>query len=113
MHEDTLSTIFSALADPTRRAILERLARGDASVTELAQPFDMTVRAISKHVAILERAGLIVRGKDAQRRPSRLELTPLQEVDTWLETYRGMWEGRFDRMGAALTQLKRDRERRK
>jgi DNA-binding transcriptional ArsR family regulator len=113
MHEDTLSTIFSALADPTRRAILQRLARGDASVTELAQPFDMTVRAISKHVAILERAGLIVRGKDAQRRPSRLELTPLREVDTWLETCRGMWEGRFDRMGAALSQLKRDRERRK
>jgi DNA-binding transcriptional ArsR family regulator len=106
--EDRLSTIFSALADPTRRAILQRLANGQASVTELAQPFDMTVRAISKHVAILERAGLVVRGRDAQRRPSRLELAPLQEVDTWLESYRGMWEGRFDRMGDALRQLKRE-----
>jgi DNA-binding transcriptional ArsR family regulator len=114
MHDtDTLSAVFSALADPTRRAILQRLAKGDASVGELAEPFNMTVRGVSKHVAILERAGLIVRGKDAQRRPSRLELGPLQEVDTWLETYRGMWEGRFDRMGAALEQLKRGAGRRK
>ncbi len=114
MHDtDRLSTVFSALADPTRRAILQQLAHGEASVAELAQPFEMSVRAVSKHVAILERAGLVVRSKDAQRRPSRLELGPLQEVDTWLETYRGMWEGRFDRMGAALKQLKRDRERRK
>jgi DNA-binding transcriptional ArsR family regulator len=113
MRTDTLSAVFSALADPTRRAILQRLAKGEASVAELAEPFDMTVRAVSKHVAILERAGLVIRGKDAQRRPSRLELAPLQEVDAWLETYRGMWEGRFDRMGAALQQLKRDKERRK
>src|SRR5688500_844480 len=112
--DDRLSTVFSALADPTRRAILQQLAKGEASVAELARPFEvMSVRAVSKHVAILERAGLIVRSKDAQRRPSRLVLGPLQEVDTWLETYRGMWEGRFDRMGAALEQLKRGAGRRK
>lgn len=95
---DALSQTFSALADPTRRAILERLAKGEASVAELAAPFRMTPRAVSKHVAVLEDAGLVVRGRSAQRRPTRLRLQPLAEVDRWLGLYREMWEGRFARL---------------
>ncbi|GLS41279.1 transcriptional regulator [Mesorhizobium tianshanense] len=99
---------FSALADPTRRAILARLALGEASVAELAEPFDMTPRAVSLHVSVLEKAGLISRTRDAQRRPSRLELAPLQEVDAWLEQYRALWEGRFDRMAALLKEARHE-----
>ena len=97
-----LDQTFAALADPTRRAILARLTLGDASVAELAEPFDMSVRAVSLHVSVLEKAGLVSRSKDAQRRPSRLELAPLREVDAWLESYRKLWEGRFDRMADVL-----------
>jgi DNA-binding transcriptional ArsR family regulator len=98
----SLDRTFSALADPTRRAILARLALGDCSVAELAEPFDMSARAVSLHVSVLEKAGLVSRSKDAQRRPSRLELAPLQELDGWLDQYRSMWEGRFDRMEQLL-----------
>jgi len=104
---DSLDAIFSALADPTRRAILARLASGEASVAELAEPFDMSPRAVSLHVAVLERAGLVSRTKDAQRRPSRLELAPLMEVDRWLGDYRRLWETRFDRMEKALDTIQR------
>jgi len=97
-----LDRIFGALADPTRRAILARLALGEASVAELAEPFAMTPRAVSLHVGVLEKAGLVSRSRDGQRRPSRLELAPLQEVDLWLEHYRALWEGRLDRMAALL-----------
>ena len=102
---DHLSSTFSALADPTRRAILARLSLGDASVAELAEPFEMSVRAVSKHVAVLERAGLIVRGRDAQKRPSRLQVGPLREIDDWLGFYRQRWEKRFDRMAEILKRL--------
>lgn len=101
-----LDTTFAALADPTRRAILARLARGDASVTELAEPFDMSQPAISKHLKVLERAGLISRGRDAQRRPRRLEAKPLAEATEWLEKYRQFWEGNFRRLDALLDELK-------
>jgi DNA-binding transcriptional ArsR family regulator len=87
---------LTALADPTRRAVLARLALGEASVAELAKPFNMTVRAVSKHIGVLEKAGLVSRGRDAQRRPSRLQLAPLRAVNDWLEPYRRLWEGRFD-----------------
>lgn len=97
-----LDRTFAALADPTRRAILARLALGEASVAELAEPFDISPRAVSLHVSVLEKAGLVSRSKDAQRRPSRLELAPLQAVDLWLDGYRVMWEGRFDRMEKLL-----------
>ncbi len=97
-----LDRTFAALADPTRRAILARLALSDASVAELAKPFDMSARAVSLHVSVLEKAGLVTRSRDAQRRPSRLELTPLQELDGWLDQYRSIWEGRFDRMEQLL-----------
>lgn len=97
-----LDQTFAALADPTRRAILARLALGEASVAELARPFDISVRAVSLHIAVLERAGLVSRSRDAQRRPSKLELAPLQEVDDWLDSYRRLWEGRFDRMAEVL-----------
>lgn len=99
-----LDLTFAALADPTRRAILARLAEGDASVAELAGPFDMSARAVSLHVSVLEKAGLVSRTRDAQRRPSRLELAPLREVDSWLERYRAMWEDRFDRMADLLNE---------
>src|SRR5688572_23531164 len=99
---DSLSLTFAALADPTRRAILARLALGEASVAELAEPFDMTVRAVSKHVGVLEKAGLVARGRDAQRRPSRLQLAPLQDVNEWLAEYRRLWEGRLDRIDGVL-----------
>jgi DNA-binding transcriptional ArsR family regulator len=106
MSPDHLSTTFAALADPTRRAILARLARGEASVTELAAPFEMSMPAVSKHLKVLERAGLIARGRDAQWRPCRLEAAPLKEVSDWLETYRGLWEERLDRLDEYLLELK-------
>src|ERR1700677_2296262 len=112
-----LDATFAALADPTRRAILARLASGEASVTELAEPFAMTQPAISRHLKVLERAGLISRGRDAQRRPRRLEAKPLAEATRWLEGYRRFWEGRFGRLDALLGELnakekKRERTKR-
>ncbi|MCC6935405.1 MAG: winged helix-turn-helix transcriptional regulator, partial [Thermomicrobiales bacterium] len=95
---DQLSLTFAALADPTRRAILARLAQGDATVTELAEPFAMTMPAVSKHLKVLERAGLISRGREAQWRPCRIEPTPLEAVDDWLVDYRQLWTERFDRL---------------
>src|SRR5271169_1111950 len=96
--EDHLSTTFAALADPTRRAILARLASGEASVTELAGPFEMSMPAISKHLKVLERAGLIARGREAQWRPCQLEAAPLKEVADWVLHYRSFWEQSFDRL---------------
>jgi DNA-binding transcriptional ArsR family regulator len=101
-----LDATFAALADPTRRAILARLAQGEASVLELAEPFAMSQPAISKHLKVLERAGLISSGKEAQRRPRRLEARPLAEATAWLETYREYWEGNFQRLDAVLAELK-------
>jgi len=104
---DALSATFSALADPTRRAILSRLALGEASVTELAEPFAMSMPAISKHLKVLEHAGLIARGRDAQWRPCRLEAGPLRGVADWLDPYRRFWERRFDRLDALLRKKKK------
>jgi DNA-binding transcriptional ArsR family regulator len=101
-----LDATFAALADPTRRAILARLASGEASVTDLAKPFAMSQPAISKHLKVLERAGLISRGRDAQRRPRRLEARPLAEATEWLERYRRFWEGSFGRLDVLLDELK-------
>ena len=101
-----LDATFFALADPTRRAILARLASGDASVMELAEPFEMSQPAISKHLKVLERAGLISRGRDAQRRPCRLEAQPLAVASEWLETYRRFWEESFQRLDALLGEMK-------
>ena len=101
-----LDATFSALADPTRRAILARLAAGEASVMELAEPFAMTQPAISKHLKVLERAGLISGGRDAQRRPRRLEAKPLADASGWLEGYRQFWEGSFQRLDALLDEMK-------
>jgi DNA-binding transcriptional ArsR family regulator len=109
---DRLDATFAALADPTRRAILARLASGEASVTELAAPFAMTQPAISKHLKVLERAGLISRGRDAQRRPRRLEPKPLAEATDWLERYRRTLEGSFQRLDALLDELKAGQKRR-
>jgi DNA-binding transcriptional ArsR family regulator len=100
-----LDTTFSALADPTRRAILARLARGERSVQELAKPFDMSLPAVSKHLKVLERAGLIVRGREAQWRPARIEPRPLKAVDAWLDDYRRMWDERLDRLDDYLQKL--------
>ncbi len=111
MNPDRLDATFAALADPTRRAILARLAAGEASVTELAAPFDMSQPAISKHLKVLERAGLISRGRDAQRRPRRLEGRPLAEATGWLENYRRFWEGNFERLDALLDELKAEKKR--
>jgi DNA-binding transcriptional ArsR family regulator len=108
---DRLSTTFSALADPTRRAILARLASGEASVTELAEPFDMSLPGISKHLKVLERAGLIARGRDAQWRPCRLEAGPLKDVAQWVEHYRRFWEESFDRLDEYLQELKAKKKR--
>lgn len=105
MVSDTLSSTFAALADPTRRAILARLASGEASVTELAEPFAMSMPAISKHLKVLERAGLITRGRSAQWRPCRLEAGPLRDAAGWIETYRQFWEDSLDRLDDYLTQL--------
>jgi DNA-binding transcriptional ArsR family regulator len=106
MHAGTLDTTFAALADPTRRAILARLAVGQASVMELAKPFAMSQPAISKHLKVLERAGLISRGRDAQRRPRRLEAKRLKEATKWLEHYRRLWEENYQRLDALLEDLK-------
>ena len=106
MPTDHLDATFAALADPTRRAILARLAEGEASVQELAEPFAMSQPAISKHLKVLEQAGLVSRGQDAQRRPRRLEARPLAEANTWLENYRRHWEGSFQRLDAVLDELK-------
>ena len=100
-----LNGTFAALADPTRRAILARLASGDASVMELAKPFAMSQPAISKHLRVLERAGLISRGREAQRRPCRIQARPLAEANGWLEKYRKIWEGNFQRLDALLEEL--------
>ena len=107
-----LDATFAALADPTRRAILARLAAGDASVMELAEPFAMSQPAISKHLKVLERAGLITRGQDAQRRPRRLEAKPMAEATAWLERYRQFWEGRFQQLDAVLEELKLESKQR-
>ena len=109
---DPLSSTFAALADPTRRAILARLARGETSVTELAEPFDMSMPAISKHLKVLERAGLIARGRDAQWRPCRLEGARLKEIADWLDEYREFWEQSFDRLDEYLRQVQ-SKERKK
>jgi DNA-binding transcriptional ArsR family regulator len=105
MLADHLSTTFAALADPTRRAILARLTSGEASVTELAEPFDMSMPAISKHLKVLEQAGLIARGREAQWRPCRLEPAPLKDIADWVEHYRRFWEQSFDRLDDYLRQL--------
>ena len=108
-----LDATFAALADPTRRAILARLAAGEASVTQLARPFAMSQPAISKHLKVLERAGLISRGREAQRRPRRLEAKRLEEADQWLERYRRLWEGNYRRLDVLLDRLKtKERESR-
>jgi DNA-binding transcriptional ArsR family regulator len=106
MNPDRLDATFAALADPTRRAILARLASGEATVKELAAPFDMSQPAISKHLKVLERAGLVSRGRDAQRRPCRLVARPLEAAADWLEGYRRFWEGNFQRLDTLLDELK-------
>ena len=108
---DPLTTTFAALADPTRRAILARLVLGECSVSELAEPFDMSMPAISKHLRVLERAGLITRRRDAQRRPCRIEAAPLKEVADWTEHYRHIWEQRFDRLDKYLQNMKAAKEK--
>jgi DNA-binding transcriptional ArsR family regulator len=107
MPPDRLDATFTALADPTRRAILARLAKGEATVMELAEPFDMSLPAISKHLKVLERAGLISRGRDAQRRPCRLEAAPLKEVTEWAEHFVRVWEERLDRLDDHPQELQR------
>ena len=107
MPTNALDATFAALADPTRRAILARLASGEASVNELAEPFDMTLPGVSKHLKVLERAGLISRGRVAQSRPCRLEAAPLREAADWVESYRRFWEGSFDRLEDYLRELQR------
>jgi DNA-binding transcriptional ArsR family regulator len=108
MVNDRLSVTFTALADPTRRAILARLAQdGEVTVNELAKPFPVSVQAVSKHLKVLERAGLITRGRTAQLRPSRLEGAPLRDVASWVEQYRGAWEGRLDRLADRLHDIQR------
>src|SRR5882672_663728 len=102
---DRLSSTLAALADPTRRAILARLAMGETSVTELAEPFEMSLPAVSKHLKVLERAGLIARGRDAQWRPCRLQAAPLRDVATWIDHYRRFWEESFDRLDHYLREL--------
>ncbi len=107
MRSDRLDATFAALSDPTRRAILARLTKGDASVAELAEPFAMSQPAISKHLKVLERAGLVSRGRDAQRRPRRLEARPLAEVTEWLEHYRQFWEANYERLDSVLAEMQR------
>jgi DNA-binding transcriptional ArsR family regulator len=106
MPTDALSATFAALADPTRRAILARLASGECSVTELAKPFEMSLPGVSKHLRVLERAGLITQGREAQWRPCRIEAGPLQQVSEWTESYRHIWERRFDQLEDYLQELK-------
>ena len=110
MTVDQLSSTFAALADPTRRAILARLVSGEATVTELAAPFEMSLPAVSKHLKVLERAGLIARGRSAQWRPCRLEPAPLRDANEWLESYRQFWEDGFDRLDEHLRELRRQQE---
>jgi DNA-binding transcriptional ArsR family regulator len=105
MRTDTLDSTFAALADSTRRAILARLSSGEATVTELAEPFEMTLPAVSKHLKVLERAGLVSRGRVAQSRPCRLEAAPLREAADWVESYRRFWDGSFDRLEDYLRDL--------
>jgi DNA-binding transcriptional ArsR family regulator len=112
-HADTLSQTLSALADPTRRAILARLSQGPATVNDLAAPFDITLPAISRHLKVLEAAGLISRGREAQWRPCKLEAEPLRQLDGWLGKYRKFWEGSFDRMDAYLKQITQTAETKK
>ena len=112
MPADPLSETFAALADPTRRAILARLALGETSVTELAEPFEMSMPAVSKHLKVLERAGLIERGREAQWRPCRLAPAPLKDVDDWVEQYRKFWEQSFDRLDQYLRELQTKDEKR-
>ncbi|MCX5512711.1 transcriptional regulator [Kaistia algarum] len=107
MSADPLSTTLSALADPTRRAILARLTLGEATVTELAEPFAMSLPAVSKHLKVLERAGLITRGREAQWRPCRLDAAPLKDVSGWLENYRRFWEASFDRLDLYLQEIQK------
>jgi DNA-binding transcriptional ArsR family regulator len=104
--EDRLSQTFAALANPTRRAILARLAEGDANVNDLAAPFDMSLPAVSKHIKVLEEAGLVTQGQNAQYRPCTIDVAPLEEVSRWTEKYRHIWEARFERMDDYLDQLK-------
>lgn len=106
---DPLSTTLAALADPTRRAILARLAEGEASVNELAEPFDMTLAAVSKHIKVLENAGLVSRGRQAQWRPCRLEPAPMREIASYVETYRGLWERNLDQLDAYLKAIQTPR----
>src|SRR5689334_9470882 len=107
---DHLSTTFAALADPTRRAILAKLSTGEASVSELAKPFDMSMPAITKHLKVLEKAGLIARGREAQWRPCRIQAAPLKDVSDWVEKYREIWEQRFDRLEVYLRELKKEKK---
>jgi DNA-binding transcriptional ArsR family regulator len=109
---DPLSETLSALADPTRRAILERLAHGEATVNELAEPFDISLPAVSRHLKVLESAGLISRGRDAQWRPCRLEPKALKSVDVWLDKYRRFWTGSFDKMDGYIAELKKSKDKR-
>jgi DNA-binding transcriptional ArsR family regulator len=109
MSPDRLSLTFAALADPTRRAILSRLSSGDTSVNELARPFAMSLPAVSKHLKVLERSGLITRGRDAQWRPCRLKATPMKEAVDWLQHYRRFWEESFDRLDEYLAQLQQEK----
>ena len=108
MTPDPLSTTFAALADPTRRAILARLAEGDATVSELARPFDMSLPNVSKHLKVLKDAGLVTQGRDAQWRPCHLEPTRLRDASSWIEQYKRFWEERFDRLDAYLRQLQEE-----
>ena len=110
MADDPLSITFAALADPTRRAILARLADGEATVNELAEPFDISLQAVSKHLKVLERAGLITRGQNAQYRPCRLEAAPLDDAVEWIERHRQVWEDRFDRLEQHLRDIQRPRK---
>jgi DNA-binding transcriptional ArsR family regulator len=111
METDTLSVTFGALADPTRRAILARLATGEATVNELAEPFPVSVQAVSKHLKVLERAGLVTRGREAQQRPARLRAQPLGDADAWLEHYRAFWTERFDRLADQLREIQKGTDR--
>jgi DNA-binding transcriptional ArsR family regulator len=111
MRADALSLTFAALADPTRRAILKRLATGPANVKELSRPFDMSGPAVSKHLRVLERAGLIRRGRDAQMRPCQIETAPLERVAAWTDAYRGLWDASFDRLDGYLQELQAQRRK--
>lgn len=110
MPTDRLSQTFAALADPTRRAILARLSSGEASVNELAEPFEMSLPAVSKHLKVLEHAGLISRAREAQWRPAKLQAAPLKDVSDWLDRYRQFWEASFNRLDALIEELKRNRK---